>query len=295
MSRGELLVVLVVCVATIALALIGGCSDMGIPGVPPEESDSDSGSVSSPPPSDESDGTSTSSDDSLRNANDSQSSPPSSAADDSQEEPAMLPEVLAGLFAGCWESPEWGWMRLEAEGPTVSGAYEHDEGRIKGIADGSVLSGEWSEEPSYAPPNDGGRFEFVLSEGGESFSGHWRYGEGDGWQGSWTAVRVECPPSEPSEADALWASKWDTNYGEMELRFSGDRVTGEYESDDGRIEGVVSGRLMTGTWSEKPSYAPPKDAGQFEFTLSEDGRSFTGRWRYGSEGEWRSWSGTVHD
>jgi hypothetical protein len=42
------------------------------------------------------------------------------------------------------------------------------------------------------------------------------------------------------------------------------------------------------------SYKPPKDAGDFEFTLSSDGNSFTGKWRYGfGTGQWKGdWKGT---
>ena len=50
---------------------------------------------------------------------------------------------------------------------------------------------------------------------------------------------------------------------------------------------------MIGTWSEGPSYAPPDDAGDIELNISADGKSFSGRWRYGLSEPWRSpWSGT---
>jgi len=283
--------VVAVCLICMLVVLTGGCTGLGIPAGSSPAGESDSGGASSPPTSDDAGQTT---DDS-----DTSSTPPEDAGqgtDGSQPaSSAGAPEVIARAFAGCWDSPEWGWMRLETDGTTVSGTYEHDEGRIEGVVEGSALLGMWLEEPSYAPPDDGGDIEFVLSEDGQSFTGHWRYGTGEGWSGSWTAVRVECEPAAPSGAAVQWANKWDTTYGEMELQFSGDLVTGEYESDDGRIEGTVSGLLITGIWSEEPSYAPPNDAGQFEFTLDEDGRSFTGRWRYGSEGTWRSWSGTLHD
>ncbi len=288
MGRREIAVVCLVCILVV---LTGGCAGIGIPADWSPAGESDSGSVSSPPPSgdtgqtaDDSDSSSTPSEDAGQGTDGSQPASSSGA-----------PEVIASAFAGCWDSPEWGWMRLEANGTAVSGAYEYDEGRIEGVVDGFVFTGMWLETPSYAPPDDGGEFEFVLSADGQSFAGQWRYGSGEGWSGSWTAVRVECEPAAPSGPALQWANRWDTTYGEMVLSFSGDRVTGEYESDDGRIEGTVSGRLMTGIWAEEPSYAPPNDAGQFEFTLAEDGRSFTGRWRYGSEGSWRLWSGTLAD
>ncbi|MCX6669511.1 MAG: hypothetical protein NTV25_06875 [Methanothrix sp.] len=79
----------------------------------------------------------------------------------------------------------------------------------------------------------------------------------------------------------------------MELQQSGITVTGTYTWDQGRIQGSVFGNRLVGTWSESPSYSPTADAGDFEFTLSDDCNSFSGRWRYGSSGEWRTdWPGT---
>ena len=56
----------------------------------------------------------------------------------------------------------------------------------------------------------------------------------------------------------------------------------------------MEGNVVKGKWSEGPSYKPPKDAGEFEFTIAEDGHSFKGKWRYGfGTGDWRStWDGT---
>jgi|GEM_PF-812073 len=93
-----------------------------------------------------------------------------------------------------------------------------------------------------------------------------------------------------------WTGTWNTVWGslssQMHLQQTGNRVTGTYEWDNGKIEGLVSGNTLTGTWSEAPSYSPPGDAGDFEFTISPDCNSFTGRWRYGSAGGWGEWNGT---
>lgn len=88
-----------------------------------------------------------------------------------------------------------------------------------------------------------------------------------------------------------WAGEWDTNWGDMVLTQTGSKVTGSYTYDNGRIDGTVSGNVLSGTWSEAPSYAPPHDAGEVEFVMSDDGKSFTGKWRYGSEGDWGNWEG----
>jgi hypothetical protein len=90
-----------------------------------------------------------------------------------------------------------------------------------------------------------------------------------------------------------WTGTWQSNFGQMELQQSGNIITGIYTHDQGRIHGTISGEKFIGRWSEAPSYHPPNDSGDFEFIMSNDCRSFSGNWRYGSTGD-RSegWSGT---
>ena len=105
-------------------------------------------------------------------------------------------------------------------------------------------------------------------------------------------------------AYALWTGKWDTiffRYGGnqhttvWELKQVESNITGTYDWDSGRInarQSKTSG-LAIGTWSESPTYKPPDDAGDIEFQQSQDGNSFTGKWRYGSSGDWiGEWNGT---
>lgn len=105
-------------------------------------------------------------------------------------------------------------------------------------------------------------------------------------------------------AYALWTGKWDTiffRYGGKEhktvwdLKQMESNITGTYDWDSGRInarQSKTSG-LAIGTWSESPTYMPPDDAGDIEIQQSQDGNSFTGKWRYGSSGDWiGEWNGT---
>jgi len=91
----------------------------------------------------------------------------------------------------------------------------------------------------------------------------------------------------------IWGGDWKTEqWGKMYLFQEGNQVTGDYEHDNGKLVGTVSGATLKGTWSEAPSYSPPDDAGDVELTMSSGGNSFTGRWRYGSSGDWDgTWSG----
>jgi hypothetical protein len=89
-----------------------------------------------------------------------------------------------------------------------------------------------------------------------------------------------------------WTGVWDTNWGPMELTQSDGSVTGTYEFDQGQIQGTVEGNKLVGTWAEAPTDGGFAREGEFEFTMSPDGNSFTGRWRYDSEGDWDELSGT---
>jgi hypothetical protein len=91
-----------------------------------------------------------------------------------------------------------------------------------------------------------------------------------------------------------WAGEWNSNWGKMVFTQSGNVVTGTYTHDSGKLTGTISGNKLIGTWSEAGTYAPPNDAGDVELTMSEDGKSFTGKWRYGSTGNYNSssWTGT---
>ena len=91
-----------------------------------------------------------------------------------------------------------------------------------------------------------------------------------------------------------WSGEWDSNWGKMVLTQSDNVVTGTYTHDSGKITGNISENKLIGTWSEANSYAPPNDAGDVELAMSEDGKSFTGKWCYGSSSNYSSssWTGT---
>jgi hypothetical protein len=105
-------------------------------------------------------------------------------------------------------------------------------------------------------------------------------------------------------AYALWTGKWNTTFSRYggtehktvwELKQVEINVTGTYDWDAGRVnlKQTKTSGLAIGTWSESPSYQPLDDAGDIEIQQSPDGNSFTGKWRYGSSGDWIGpWNGT---
>ncbi|MEA4845835.1 MAG: hypothetical protein VB106_01235, partial [Clostridiaceae bacterium] len=102
---------------------------------------------------------------------------------------------------------------------------------------------------------------------------------------------VQQPTASTDLGTYSWAGEWDSNWGKMVITQEVASVAGTYTHDSGKISGTVSGNIFTGTWSESPSYSPPRDAGDMELTMAADGKSFTGKWRYGSEGSWGNWEG----
>jgi hypothetical protein len=90
-----------------------------------------------------------------------------------------------------------------------------------------------------------------------------------------------------------WSGTWSTTYGMMHLTQTGNQVAGTYDTNNGHITGTVSGNVLSGTWSEAPTYSLPNHAGDFEFTVSSDGKTFTGHWRFDSSGSWTNWTGTT--
>ncbi len=103
-----------------------------------------------------------------------------------------------------------------------------------------------------------------------------------------TSGGTETSGSQTTPAPEVWTGTWQTDYGPLKMQQQGDQVTGSYDNDTATISGTVSGNKLIGIWQD------PGSSGDLEFTLSADGKSFTGKWRYAGEGAgaWRQWNGT---
>jgi len=82
---------------------------------------------------------------------------------------------------------------------------------------------------------------------------------------------------------------WDTDFGDLTLEQDGSNLTGSYTYQGGKIVGTVDGLTATGTWSEADTYQPPKDAGDFIFTIQPGCKTIEGQWGYGS----CDWDGDI--
>lgn len=95
----------------------------------------------------------------------------------------------------------------------------------------------------------------------------------------------------PDEGACSWTGIWDTDHGFMDLEQTGNIVTGIYTGNMPHqgIRATASDNKLVGNWS----YPPSKDGGTFEFTMADDCKSFSGKWKRGSEGDWSgNWNGT---
>jgi hypothetical protein len=97
-----------------------------------------------------------------------------------------------------------------------------------------------------------------------------------------------------AQTSSTWSGTWSTDFGAMTLTQSANSVEGTYTHDQGHLTGTVSGNVLSGRWDEVP-HAGPSDAGPFQFTMSADGKSFSGTWGYDADTTPtpRPWSGTC--
>ena len=195
--------------------------------------------------------------------------------------------IVGASLSGNWDTT-FGPMALIQTGNKISATYTTKNGKIEGMIDGNIIKGVWSQAPSYKPPNEAGDFMFVVSADRNSFAGKYRFGfGGTEWTGNWTGTKLSHSGYEIVEG------VYDTERGRLVIKQSGNKITGNYDRSNGRIEGTVEGKEIRGRWMEAPTYKPPKDAGEFKFTFSDDKKSFKGKWHQGfEEKEWKEdWNG----
>jgi hypothetical protein len=97
-------------------------------------------------------------------------------------------------------------------------------------------------------------------------------------------------PKHSAAAGTGFAGTWSTNWGDMTLTGSGGSISGTYSHSQGSLQGTVEGNVLRFHWSQKGN----GNKGAGKFTLSADGRSFTGSWNYNDDPDkaGSSWTGT---
>ncbi|ACN13139.1 hypothetical protein HRM2_00160 [Desulforapulum autotrophicum HRM2] len=76
-----------------------------------------------------------------------------------------------------------------------------------------------------------------------------------------------------------------TDFNEMSLQMDGNRITGTYKFKGGKIDGVLQGNILTGTWIQTNA------KGRLEFFFAKDFSSFSGKWNYNDATPSKKWNG----
>lgn len=82
------------------------------------------------------------------------------------------------------------------------------------------------------------------------------------------------------------AGVYNTDFNDMTLYVSGNKVTGTYKWKDGKIEGSLSGNTLTGWWYQS------NGKGRFVFNFNSNFSSFTGKWGYNESVPSNPWNGS---
>lgn len=121
------------------------------------------------------------------------------------------------------------------------------------------------------------------------------------------ALGVKTPPARRTQAAAAgavsFAGSWRSrDFGVLRLQQQASRVWGDYEHNEGQLEGTVSGNRLTFRWWERTAHggtwdaANPGERGDGYLVLSENGATLKGEWRYdGSEGWDGPWSASRRE
>ncbi|MFH2059419.1 MAG: hypothetical protein ABIJ59_11030 [Pseudomonadota bacterium] len=78
---------------------------------------------------------------------------------------------------------------------------------------------------------------------------------------------------------------YQTDSSEMSLQMTGNKVNGSYHYKGGKIDGILQGNTLTGTWKQTNA------KGRMEFVFSSDFSSFTGKWGYDNATPSKKWNG----
>lgn len=114
----------------------------------------------------------------------------------SRPAPAQAQNLGTCNWTGVWQAERFGELRLVQRGVNLLGVYQYVEdgvqalGQITGAISGNMAGGQWTESPTYMPPNDEGQFEFTISSDCRSIMGRYKFFNSSGWDGEWSMVKI---------------------------------------------------------------------------------------------------------
>jgi len=79
---------------------------------------------------------------------------------------------------------------------------------------------------------------------------------------------------------------YNTDFKEMTITQNGNKVTGTYKHQNGRVEGTLNGQTLTGFWYQD------NGKGKFVFEFNSDFSGYLGKWGYNDAAPASKWNGT---
>jgi len=182
------------------------------------------------------------------------------------------------VWEGTWNTT-YGELRLRQRGNKVFGDYKHIgliEGTynaITGVVEGIFVNGRKE-----------GRIKFIIN--GNRFDGKWSWGniepqDTNGWNGTKTSSQTPTLTSHP------WEGTWGMSHGDLKLIQEGKQVYGGYKN---RL--TLEGEYTFATKTLSGIFTTNGRKGRFEFVLKDDGKSFEGKWSWGTAEPSAEWNGT---
>lgn len=182
----------------------------------------------------------------------------------------LLNVCYAQNASGVYQT-DFGEMTLQQTANKVIGTYKHQNGVVEGTISGNVLSGVWTQS------NGKGKFVFVFNGNFTSFTGKWGYNDAEptsAWNGKKNTTN-----------NNTLNGTFTTDFNDLTFQQNANKVTGKYLYKDGRIEGTLNGKVLTGTWTQS------NGKGKLVFVFNEDFTSFTGKWGYNEAEPTSAWNG----
>ena len=216
----------------------------------------------------------------------------------------VIPAPQSLSWAGTWNTsysskdvePVTEILTLTQAGSSVTGTYNAGNGTIHATVQGDTLTGTWNDSDTHGTYS--GFFVFRKSPGDTSFTGQW-VSTADGADAlknttqSWNGVMVPSTTAAPGAKS--WSGTWNTTWlgtdgnltvSSISMTQAGQVVSGIYHYTVpggmvyyGSLTAILHGNTLAGNYSESDN-----DTGVFEFKLSADQNSFTGRWAHTSAG-----------
>lgn len=82
------------------------------------------------------------------------------------------------------------------------------------------------------------------------------------------------------------AGVYQSDFNELTLHINGNHVTGTYKYKGGKVDGILTGSKLVGTWWQT------NGKGKMEFNFNSDFSAFSGKWGYNDSAPTSKWNGT---